>query len=450
MQVYIAMIVCLIFICISIISIRISINPLLILGVLWLLILILNSLGLYQLNATNKEIYSIISWGIIAFGIGYIVVSIFKKKYTFSLNRVNKNIRINTQRAYIPKYKLLCIMGIICIIFYLKSMPTILSLLINGEGLDTIRNMVQDPESIVNVRSNIENAIRILIIIPVSLALEVIVAIDFWFGKRQKKLLVITLIMILLRVLTEGGRTPIVNFLMYLIIGFIFINLKNKRYKLNYNKNKIKKRYIFLIIVLGAAILYYTTISRVTEEALKTTYYYFAMEPYMFDVWAQIANENKLIGYGMASLNGFIFPVLYVIKNFFGIPFPEYWASIYELILRTDSEWKVIASTGIRANAYVSMFWFFYLDGRVWGVIIGMFLYGMINANYFVNAIKYPNAKNVCIYSLIIQGLFFSFIRFPFSNLYYALAFLFIKFIAYKPIIQQVNAEEIQQIGGRE
>ena len=86
MQVYIAMIVCLIFICISIISIRISINPLLILGVLWLLILILNSLGLYQLNATNKEIYSIISWGIIAFGIGYIVVSIFKKKYTFSLN----------------------------------------------------------------------------------------------------------------------------------------------------------------------------------------------------------------------------------------------------------------------------------------------------------------------------------------------------------------------------
>lgn len=83
MQVYIAIIVCLIFICISIISIRISINPLLILGVLWLLILILNSLGLYQLNATNKEIYSIISWGIIAFGIGYIVVSIFKKKIYF-------------------------------------------------------------------------------------------------------------------------------------------------------------------------------------------------------------------------------------------------------------------------------------------------------------------------------------------------------------------------------
>lgn len=429
---YPIIILCIIFIIISIRKKKVFLSPIFIIGTIWALILILESLHLYDINIVRTRIYEIIFWGIIAFVIGYSIVCIFKKRYKLSIYSPQKRSSIENDMVYVPRYKLLCFIGVICILFYLKGIPAIVSILINGGGLDSIREMVQNPESAINIRSNIENAIRILIIIPSSLAIEVIVAIDFWFGKRHKGLLSLSIIIIILRVITEGGRTPIVNFLLYMVIGFIFISFKSKRYNINKFKSKFKKRYIVLIIIMGVLLLYYTTISRSGQDSLRTTYYYFAMEPYMFDIWAQFAEESNLIGYGVASLNGFIFPILYILKNFLGIPFPEQWANIYDMILLTDSQWRVITTTGIRANAYVSMFWFFYVDGRIYGVILGMFTYGMIVANYFMNAIKQVTAKNVCIYALIVQGLLFSFIRFPFSNLYYALAFLFVQFIAYR------------------
>ena len=69
------------------------------------------------------------------------------------------------------------------------------------------------------------------------------------------------------------------------------------------------------------------------------------------------------------------------------------------------------------------------------GIILGMFIYGLVSGQTFSNAIKYLSPRSVCIYSFILQGLVFSFIRLQFSNIFYTIAFIFIMFIAYRPIV---------------
>lgn len=435
---YISIILCIILIAIALTTtknfLKNIINPLLIFGIIWFLILWFNSLHLFNLNKSEDGIYFMILIGIISFLLGYLIVYMFKKRYRLIVNYKYDKLKSNSYKQYSPRYKLLCILGTICIVYYIKNFITVVNLLLQGNDLSIIREMAQDSESILNIRSNIENAIRILFILPWSMALEAIVAVDFWKGKRYKPLLIICIIIIVLRVITDGGRTPIVNFMIYFIVSYILSMNKEKNIKIQNKKSKNKRWYLIIGMIIGVIILYYTTISRAGKTVLKTTYYYFAMEPYMFDIWSRIVNNNNLVGFGLASMNGFVFPVLYLLKNILGIGFPKYWSSIYDMILLTDSKWQIITETGISANAYVSMFWFFYLDGRVLGIVIGALVYGMIACSTYFAAMKYNTSKHICIYALILQGLFFSFIRFPFTNLYYSLEILFVIFIAYRPI----------------
>ena len=152
----------------------------------------------------------------------------------------------------------------------------------------------------------------------------------------------------------------------------------------------------------------------------------------MFDYWAQGVDARNLLGYGIASLNGFIFPFLYLLKNGLGLQFPKHWLSIYQLILSTDSQWTTITISGTRANAYVSLFWYFYVDGRCAGVFLGSMLYGLLMSNSFSSVIKKPNIKTICMYSFLLQGLLFSFIRMQTSNLYYAMAIVYIGLVLFK------------------
>ncbi|WGX75699.1 hypothetical protein QJS64_17435 [Paraclostridium bifermentans] len=64
-----------------------------------------------------------------------------------------------------------------------------------------------------------------------------------------------------------------------------------------------------------------------------------------------------------------------------------------------------------------------------------MAIYGMICARTFIKATKQKTARSVCIYSIILQGVCFSFVRLQFTDVYYAIAVMFILGFAYKKTI---------------
>lgn len=432
---YIGLLLCIFMVAISIITERKKLNPLTLLFILWATIIGLSSLRLFRLRAASENTYLIIMIGLVAFTIGYYFVRIIIKDKSFILN---KSKITNKNNIYEPRYKLLYIIGGLCILFYFYDLSKVFVYMLNGSSLGDIRELAQDSNSVIYAgRSAIENSIRILVISPFVIALQPIVAADFWLGRRDKKLIIMNILIIVLRVITDGSRVVIIYLLLHILVSSQFTDEKSIKQKVRLSKKNVKKAtMIGFIIAIGGYALYKTTLSRSGDNFVRFAYLYFSMQPYMFEIWSKIVDDIGIIGYGLASTNGFSFTFLYVIKNILRLgSFPEYWYSVYKLIGATDSQWQLIAGNTITANAYVSIFWFLYLDGRILGVIIGMITYGMICARTFVKANKQRTARNICIYSIILQGICFSFVRLQFADLYYSIAIIFILVIAYKKTV---------------
>lgn len=434
-MIYIGVFFCIAMATIAIITEKKIFNPLTVFGVLWMLILGLSSLRLFNLRVASEETYSIILSGICAYAVGYYLIRIFIGNKSFVLNTARYS---NKEVIYLLRYKLLYILGGVCILFYLYDFSIVFSYLLKGNSLGYIRELAQDSNSVIySSRSAIENAVRVLLVTPFVMALQPLVAVDFWIGKRDKKLIIINIIIITLRVVTDGSRVLIIYLLLHLLVAYQFTDSKHLKKATVISKKKVKQVMLILgISVMGGYALYKTTLSRSGENFVRYLYYYFSMEPYMFETWSNIVDSAGIKGYGLASINGFLFAFFYVVKNFLGLSnYPEYWYNIYSLIGATDSQWQVIAGDATIANAYVSIFWFLYLDGGVTGIIIGMSIYGMICAKTYLNAKNKKTAKSICVYSIILQGVCFSFVRLQFADIYYAIAVLFILIFAYKKVI---------------
>lgn len=410
------------------------VNPLTIFYSLWALIFYLTSLKLYKINEASEKTYNMMFIGLVAFAVGYYAWRIVCKRKRVILKIGRISIGVAADDTFTLRYKVLYFLGIITIIFYLRDFSITAGYLISGDSLNFIRQLAQDSTSALNDQSGILSVVRTLIITPYVMALQPIEALDFWFGKRDKKLLAINLIILLLRMITDGSRSNLIYFVLHFAIGYLFLYGKRRKGEKHvFRSIKEKKRSRKLIIVfgvLGVSFILWATISRSGPNMMKYAYYYFTMEPYMFESWAKTVDDANLVGYGLASTNGFSFAVLYILKNLTRLgSYPEFWHSINTMIGNTETDWLVISAFGSSANAYVSLFWYFYLDGRIIGIIIGMTLYGAISVSSFCTAIKNMSARTLCVYSFIIQGLLMSFVRFQFANIGYAIAFVMIMFL---------------------
>lgn len=424
------MITIIIFFCVMILILGLIVeksvvNPLSMFYGLWAVIIFLSSLEAYGLFKTSSTIYKYILIGLISFFIGYLLTRIIQQEYTYkgtnSISKISSGrIEVNLPVVYF--------LSILSILFYVKEVSLVLNHLISGGSLANIREMAQNTDSILHSnKSGLENALKILIITPFTAALQPIVATDLLLNdKKNKKLFYLNLIIILLRVLSDGSRTLVVYFAISLIVTF-FISDKSKKKVgiLRYLGFALGIVSIFLIII-------FITSSRSGENGLRFAYYYFSMQPIMFEKWAYLVESSGFKGFGIGALNGFIFALFYVLNNMFNIPYPSMWREAYQFIEGTGTNWQTITSYGTSANSFVSAFWVLFLDGRLIGMVIGMLAYGALSAITFKKAKSTKNIKSVSIYIFIYIGLFYTFVRLQFANIYYDLSLVYLMFILFK------------------
>lgn len=400
-------------------------NPAIIFTSLWLLVLFLDSKNLYGLRKIDENIANMIVLGTSFFVIGSLVAKIFdnKKFVVFSEKKLSTTIIENHLR-----YRLLYILLIICIIYFFIDGISSLIKLINGVSLDSIRASVQSETS-----SNfLDNILKNFVIWPSSYMLEAVAISDYLFGQKDKKLFLGTIFLVILRLLSDAGRTPIMDIAIYLFIGMLYLPIEFKKGILN----KIK---LYRYWVLGIVLLVVSTLSRTSSTVWRQLYFYFGMSPVLFLHWKQQVDIINLNTYGLAALNGVFFPIVYIIKNIFFLDYPVLFKKAYDVIADTNSNWQVIAQGGIRANAYVSIFWYFYTDFRVYGIMIGSALYGFFTRRVYSRMVKNINVFSMSLYLLLYQGVFYSFIRFPFSKAYYFLAIIYIFLVVDRRIVSYAN-----------
>ena len=373
-----------------------------------------------------------------SFLIGYFFNKIFLGRINFCLDKGDFSDKHNIKYKTIPRYRLLYLLGILSLLFTLYTFINT----VRQAGtlhLGIIQTMLQEGE-IVSNNNGIMNAIELLIISPIRFVLPAITAVDFWFGKRDIKLLVVTICLILLTVLSSANRTSFLLFFVWLIVVAQIYLYHNKRKKNricnsmpSYGLAKIRKRTRIIAVITIMAFLI-LTLSRGVSRIYRQLYLYFAMPPKMFEIWADKIELNNVYGYGTASLLGFLYPIFYVVKNLLGIDTPQLIQSIYDWIMLTDSIW-VWPGKNITANAYVSIFWFLYLDYREIGIIIGMFAFGFILSRIFMHAIKSTySEKQICVYCCMFYAVLFSYVRMQFSQMRFALGLIFVLLFVYRKV----------------
>lgn len=408
------------------------INPLTIFFSEWGIILFLSSLELFHIQSVSEEYYMYILWGCISYFLGYMFIR--------NLKYGNNTLQKQSDYKFVLNKKVVYFFSVVTATFFLFDFVHAATLLLSGQNLNYIRQRAQEGSLFSNP---ILNAIRILIAAPFSLALTPVVASNFFSKKRNNFLLGITIVILIERLLSDGGRSPIIYLLICIAISFLLYKQNNLKYKkkiLKFSILKFRKKSILfmLTIFIGLVSLYYITKSRSGDNSLRYTYYYFAMEPLMFEKWSKIVSQMGLIAYGMASFNGYIFSFFYLMVNAIPIfTYPESWRTIYAVIENIGTQWQTITTIGTTANSYTSIFWTLYFDGRVCGIIIGMFLFGIFTGYFYKKVIINMNEKNLSLYCMIAIGVFYTFQQLIFQNIYWSLALIYILKLMYKK--EQIN-----------
>lgn len=398
---------------------RSLLNPIIIFAVLWFSITTLSSLRLFQLFEIDSQTQQIISLGSLFFVISGIIAIWFRDKFYFKFSTdavFEKNFEIN--------YKLFFLLGSICFVYFVPDFITSVITLVQGGNLNMVRQVAQGMAD----SSGLKNFIGTFIVIPSATVLEILGVLDFWNNKKGRKLFYLSLAIIIIRVFGDAGRTPLFNVVIYLLLTIV----ANKFSRRTEKKNKKNTAKILKYGLLGSITLFISTLSRTTTTVYRMIYFYFAMPPVLLERWNTVVDSERFVSNGFVSLNGIFFSVSYILKNIFNINYSPRVIEAYTMVANTDAIWYNIAPGLTKANAYVSLFWFFYTDGRLFGVVIGSILYGLFCGYTFCKYMKIRNIKNLAILLFVYQGVLFSFIRFPFAKVNYVISFALLLFFAFK------------------
>ena len=228
--------------------------------------------------------------------------------------------------------------------------------------------------------------------------------------------------MVLLASVSTGSKNSILMIFIFIIVGIL---LRNKNFNFSW-----KSFFLVTLLVIVAVIAMIILSNARGQLSNHLVQYEMGISPRMFEIWTGEISSNKIYGYGEASLMGFLYPLYHLFSFIYNALGFNHLREIYMLIQSTDSQW-VNPSPIIKANAYVSWFFFFYLDFRMFGIIFFSFLSGLIS-NVIFNLAKTLRSKfYISLYMVVFFQLLLTNIRFEIANEAGALSFLYL-FILWK------------------
>ena len=408
-------------------------NPLTVMFLLWGIIVPLSSLGLYDVDIPSEKAYFAILIGLIAFLIGGLL-GWRPSRFRIKLKKSGNGDRI--AYSYVWNKKLLYFLITASMAYYLYKLVLVISMLRSGATFYVIRELATAEDTNELRTSSFIIAVQALIASPTSFLMVAIMPIELLKeGKKNKLLIRLSIALMVLWVLTSGGRWVIMWFAAY----FACVFLMKKGEIQNIQWKRLLKRFrmpILIGLILLVVFLLYITLSRKGNDVdlLKEIFVYFvAPVPYFsHNIQTIDTNYSDIYGLGVSSFYGFLYPLFLVIRLIIG-HYPEKVLDIYYMSFYMFEKPTYIGGN-IYMNAYVTAFYQPYLDGRLLGVFIILFILGYICCKSFYNTQKDNNPHNMLIYLLLLQKVMFSFVRFYFTmqpqGISFILAFFALKRIA--------------------
>lgn len=385
-------------------------NPQFIFVCMWTIIVFLGSLQLYGFADLNDKIFTMVLLGIISFTLGNIFYSylyqekIKKNKQYSSMRHIseNENLYINNGIYYICVC-LACIGSII-------TLHTALQMFISGGTYLEIRGSMLGYTDRGFTNNPYVNLFLTYVSGPILTAL-VPLAIFFVFRGKYKKSVLVIFLCLIANILSSGGRISILYVLIFLITAFCYFGASLSK--------RVRKK-IPLIILLGVLLVVFLTTQRTTRRIFEAAYTYFTVPLGLLNYYSNFVENIDFYSYGGA----FFYPITYIINSInkiLGIDNVEI-SNIVEYISMPQEKWVGgIFSTG-SYNAFSTLYYYFYMDFRYFGVFIFSFIFGLICEFVYLKTWIEKNNKFFPIYLLTLETVFSSFIIWQFGNTKFVLA----------------------------
>lgn len=248
----------------------------------------------------------------------------------------------------------------------------------------------------------------IFVVYPIVAIASPVCAIEiFSDNPRKKTFLFINIALVALSALDHGGRVQLFNMIVcYLVAALLY----GKKFKLS----KKQKRRMLLMVCIITILIVVLSVSRGIEDLWDSIKLYLGGSiPHMIARMQQ--SEFQQHTYGFLSLRGFIVPIVLILQ-FLGVL--SGGGKSYDLVEKLSNlmEQDVYIGAGVRTNAFLPAPYYFYVDFGIVGVIVGTLIYAAVISSVYMKVRCNPNKKNHALYLLLIYGLVFNFIRFPFKT----------------------------------
>lgn len=385
-------------------------NPITVFFTLWGLIVFLAALNLFDMNSASNKTYIIIFVGLVSFMLGFAIPKIRLSVSSAYGYRRNNFFNLNKKIIYI-------LMAITIVILGYTASSSI-NLLLSGHNLWYVRYIAHN--DIVSSESGMLNILYNYLAQPIAQLLIPVSILSLFSKNRDIKLIFGSLIITILLIISNGGRFILLYYLIHLVFIGSFINNK-------FEITKIVRKRVRIISLFVLTGIIYITVSRGASIG-KTLYIYLSgCVPFMSQ-WVENIDQINTYTYGIMSFQGFIRPFFAFLEKLGLINnFPPIITTAENLTLQLELPVSIGGDNTF--NAFVSLFYYFYVDFGFLGVVIISMVFGAICNNAYHNIMSKSTNIDVITYSLILQLILTSMVRFQFASFIFALTFIYLQII---------------------
>lgn len=365
-------------------------------------------------NMISIKTYSIIAIGVCSFALGCIIRKKYKIKYPLRKNSRQYSYRVANKKVYF-------IFLIICMVGGFIECRTSIKYLLNGGAINELYRLLA-VSTVYNSNENTNQFImsatesRIVNFVVEPLMFVIIPYSLFRFFKDNKiKYLLIASVIEIIYLLSHMGRASVMIFVFY-VLFFVYLH-KNKSNGLKVNFKDIKNR----IIIICSLIAFIYICSVRGTQIVSTVISYFGYPLLHMQKKMELISEYGNT-YGYYSFLGY-FQLVFGAMEEIGMYIPKIFSVAQNYVALTDA--ATILPNGVIYNAFVTIFYSFYIDFGFFGVFIMSILFGYFCQAMYSKLVEKSDEFSVTIYALLFSySILFSFVRFQFTKSNYALAFI--------------------------
>lgn len=371
-------------------------TPLIFWCAIWLLSTFFVWLNPFGMIEISEKAILIINLGIFSFVLG--TCNVTRRRFTVKI--VGKRAKLWEADSFSPliSYGLLMVTSL----FNLNLTIAALNMLRDGIEYSRIRDVLFGYDNIGTsfFTTSFMSTFYSWIVSPGMSVLLIVLLLNLFNKQLPRIFNIFALLDLIMYIFSSSGR-------MLLLHAVVFLYFIYKYYNFGIPK-KYKKKLLYGIII-GILFLLIITFYRTKDDAaVPSLYSYFSIDYPLFSYWTNYVDTQGKFYYGNAFFRGILEGMNFVLGKF-GLSTPYFW-EMQEVFDLVQNKWIQVFPNNWY-NAYVSCFFYFYLDLGAIGVFIGSYFFGKI-ATAVYNVLKRKNTlRSLAVYMVMIQFIIDSFIR---------------------------------------